>query len=238
MMEADDTISEWKTQCEEQLSKADNCGARYQLAKDFNIKANNLWHDRNNELLGFLKQYYGEWARLSLYATTDRAEYENSIAAIKSQFLNVLAGLKCEYEVGCDKKEPEQGQVKMLPDFDEMHCTYKADIFIPPFTTMEFDCNRWKTEIGVEFNFGYGPKVSPYVKFEIENSLKTGRTTKATMEVGGEMAVEEEAVLGPLKAETVLKGGVGVELTGNEESVFVKGGAGMNYGSNNENDRS
>jgi hypothetical protein len=28
----------------------------------------------------------------------------------------------------------------------------------------------------------------------------------------------------------------GVELTGNEESVFVKGGAGMNYGSNNEND--
>lgn len=234
LVEASDMIKQWKEEYNEKLKKLEDCGSRFQAAAEINSKANSLWNDRNNQMLSFQKQFLGEWARLSLYAFEDNSEYEMNIASIKSRMLDLLIGLQCEFEVGCDKKEAEQGQVKNLPDFDAMHCTYKSDIFIPPFTTMEFDCNRWKTEIGVEFNFGYGPKLSPYVKFEIENSLKTGRTTKATMEVGGELGIDEEVKLGPLKAETVLKGGVGVELTGSEESVFVKAGAGMNYGSNNE----
>ncbi|PWT93272.1 MAG: hypothetical protein C5B54_02155 [Acidobacteria bacterium] len=230
MKDAEDTIKQWRTEYEEKLKDPGGCGGAYQLAKDFNVKANNLWHDRNNELLGFLKQYYGEWARLSLYATTDRSEYEFNIASIKSQFLDVLAGLKCEYEVGCDKKEPENKNAKELPDFDEMNCTYKQEIMIWPFTKMKFDCNKWTTEIGVELNFNYGLNVSPYVKFEIEENLRTGRTTKGTIEVGGESGIKgAELELGPLKGEAVIKGGAGIELTEHGiESVYIKGGVGSN----------
>lgn len=234
MEAAVDTIKKWKDEYNNKVYKLEECQSKLDAATEFNEKANKLWIERKNEKLTFQKIFLGEWARLSLYAFTDRSEYELNIAKIKAAIINSLLQLPCEFEVGCAKADPEPPGKIMLPDFDEMNCTYKSNIFIPPFTTMEFDCNKWKTEIGVEFNFGYGPKVSPYLKFEIENSLKTGRTTKATMEVGGELGIEEEAVLGPLKAETVLKGGVGVELTGSEESVFIKGGAGMNYGSNNE----
>jgi hypothetical protein len=215
---------------------ADGCGARLSQARSFNVQANTLWHERYNEYMTFLKEFLGEQARLTLYASTDRSEYELNIALIKAFFLSALLEIRCEFEVGCLTTDPpENVHSKELPDFDELNCTYQDEIFIPPFTTMKFECNKMSTNFEISPSFNYREGVSPYLKFGWEENLNTGRITKGTVEVGGELGVsaghQEGLIFGPIRAEAKVEGGIGVEITEHGiEEVYIKAGSRSDIG--------
>ena len=212
------------------------CATRVSFARNFNVQANTLWHERYNEYLTFLKEFLGEQARLSLYSCTDRSEYELNIALIKAFFLSALLEIRCEFEVGClTTGPPENVHSKELPDFDELNCTYQDEIFIPPFTTMKFECNKMSTNFEISPSFNYREGISPYLKFGWEENLSTGRITKGTVEVGGELGVSaghhEGTIFGPIRAEAKVEGGIGVEITEHGiEEVYIKAGSRSDIG--------
>lgn len=232
MMAAGDSVGKWKEEFNQAFQNAkDDCAARLAAATNFLLKANTLWHVRNNEWLTFQKEYSSSKARLYLYAFTDRSVYELAIATMKSGFLSYIAGLPCEFEVGCVTREADDRiSGKKLPDFDEMNCNYRDEIFIPPFTTIIIECNKMTTEFYISPEFNYGPEVSPYLKVGWEENLNTDKITKSTVEIGAEMGLGG-AEFGPLKAELKAEGGVGIEFTEHGiEEVYIKGGARVDVG--------
>jgi len=224
LRDAEVTIDQWR---EEYYKQPGDCGTRLSLAREFNSKANNLWHERNNELLTFLKQYLGEQARLNLYSCTDRSEYEQNIALIKGYFLESLNQLRCEFEVGClESDPPENRHGKELPDFDEMNCQYKDEITIPPFTKMTFECNKMTTEFDIDTELGLK------IKFGMEENLNSDKITKGTLEIGVE-AGTDVAKFGPVGAELKGELGVGVEITSEGvQEVYIKGSSTIDVAGN------
>jgi tetratricopeptide (TPR) repeat protein len=219
MMIAGDTIGKWRD--EYQKSLPDDCAGRRAAADAFNAKANTLWHQRNSEWITFQKQFLGEQARLSLYAYTDRSEYELIIAVIKSHFLSYLAGLQCEFEVGCIKTEPEKPGGKILPDFDEMNCQYKTELAIPYFEkifSIKVECNKMTTEFDVK-----------YLKGSLEENLANGKY-HGTVEVQGKIGSDKQKY-GPIEIGTQIKAGAGVDFNeGGIQDVYVTGKVGVKAG--------
>ena len=203
-----------------------DCGVLKSLATVFNVKANTILQQTNNELLSFCKEFFNIWSNLSLFAATDKSLYDLWIATIKKKLLGYLFNLQHENEVGCIPTKPEQGKMGALPDFDEMHCTYKSRIFIPPFTTIDINCNKMTTEFEIDL------KLIPKTKIKLEDDLKSGKTTKGTIEIGYSKTIDK-VDLGPLKAEAKAEVAVGVELTeAGLSDVYVKGGVKGKIGTN------
>lgn len=234
--EAGDSINKWKAEYNEIYRNTVDCEARKGLATSFLSKANTLWQQRNSELMTFQKEILNAEARLAWYANADRSLYELELASIKEAFLGLLGNLRCEYEVGCMLTEPDKPAGKVLPDFDSVNCTYHQKIFIPPFTTMEFECNKMTTNFKLGIDFNYGPEVSPYIKFGFTENLTNNTTitpsniTKATVEVGAETG-SGKILSGMQEAEAKAEGGIGIEFTPEGvESVYVKVGAKVDVG--------
>src|SRR5258705_1680904 len=135
------------------------------------------------------KAYYNSLARLALYTSTDRVEYEFIIESSKAGFLTVLQGLHCAFEVGCIPSTIiVQGQSKALPDFDSVNCQYKDEIYIPPFTVIKTECNIMTTtvDVGTETLFkGFELKI----KLGMVENLNSGKITKGTLEIGAEAGI-------------------------------------------------
>jgi hypothetical protein len=231
MYAAGDTIEKWRNDYNKSKNKVADCEPQLALATSFNMKANTLWHLRNNESLDFQKEYLNALARLSLCATTDRSLYELNIATIKSSFLSSLGGLNCEFEVGCGKSETDKKPAgKILPDFDEMNCQYKTELSIPyaeKYFSIKVECNKMTTKFDVK-----------YVKGSLEENLANGKY-KGTVEVQGKIGKDMmplgpidyiEHVLnpvgpdGPFQVGTEIKAGAGVDFTeGGIQDVYVTG---------------
>jgi hypothetical protein len=228
---ASDTIQNWK----DELQKAyealgydpqnpdKNCGPIRTLATTFLQKANTLRQQRNAELLSLLKQKLNAEARLSLYGTYDESLYKLAIANIKLDFLLFLGNLHCEFQVGCIKSEVPKPKGKVLPDFDEMNCTYKDSIYIFPFTFMKFECNKMRTEFDISPNFNYREGLSPYIKLGWDENFNTGKITKANIEIGAEVGIDEVSI-GPVKAESKIEGGIGVEISRGDVGPYTTHG--------------
>ncbi len=222
IMAADDTIRKWRVEYNEammQLMKSSNgenmCPQRKALATSFNMKANILWHQRNNEWLDFHKEYLNTEARLLLCATIDRSLYELGIANIKSTFLTCLAGLRCELEVGCILSEPEKPMGKVLPDYDEMNCQYKTELSIPyarKIFSIKVECNKMTTDFDLKF-----------IKGSLDENLATGKY-KGRVEIEQKIG-SDDVRLGPVKmGGAKLSAGAGVEFTeGGIQDVYITG---------------
>jgi hypothetical protein len=177
-----------------------------------------MWHERNDEMLTFYKEFLGEQARLNLYSCTDRSEYELNMAMIKAQFLGGLVG-RCEFEVGCIPKEtPDRPHGKVLPDFDETNCQYKTELSIPYFEksfNIKVECNKMTTQFDAKF-----------VKGSFEENFATGGY-HGTVEIQGRVGSDKERY-GPIQLSTEVKAGAGIEFTeGGIQDVFVTAKAGV-----------
>jgi len=107
-----------------------------------------------------------------------------------------------------------------------MHCTYKSRIFIPPFTKIDIDCNKMTTEFEIDL------KLIPKTRIRLEDDLKSGKTTKGTIEIGYSKTIDK-VDLGPLKAEAKAEVAVGVELTqAGFSDMYVKAGVKGKIGTN------
>lgn len=227
MKVAKDTIEKWREDLKIGLQNSKSCEASYDLATSFNSRANTLWQQRNSELLSFAKQVFNARANYYLYAATDQLQYEMEVISIKQTLLNHLSNLNCEFEVGCfPSKGLKKANKKNLPDFDSINCKYKSEILVPPFMIITIECNRMKTEFDFDSQFGFK------LKGEIEENLATGKYTKGTVEFGYSKSVDK-MTYGPLKFESKLELGVGIEFTGSGKSdVYIKGGAKTKFGTN------
>ena len=215
MYAAGDTIEKWRNEYNKSKNEVADCEPQLALATSFNMKANTLWHLRNNELLDFQKEYQNAAARLSLCATTDRSLYELDIATIKSSFLNSLGGLRCEFEVGCGKGEDEKKPAgKILPDFDEINCQYKPELSIPyaeSVFSIKVECNKMTTKFDLK-----------YVKGSLEENLANGKY-HGIVEVQQTVGSDKEK-FGPIEIGPSIKAGATVEFTeGGIQDVSVSG---------------
>jgi hypothetical protein len=222
IMETDDTIQKLKADYNRALQGVDDCGARKGLAASFNIEANTLWHERNNEWLNFQKEYLNAQARLFLCAFPDRSVYELNVATIKAFFLSYLANLRCEFEVGCTLSEPEQPPGKILPDYDEVNCQYKTELSIPyaqKLFSIKVECNKMTTEFDLK-----------YVKGSLEENLANGKyhgRVEVEQKIGS-----DDFRLGPVKmGGAKISAGAGVEFNeGGIQDVYVTGKAQIKAG--------
>jgi hypothetical protein len=169
-----------------------------------------------------LKGYYNTMARLVLYTSTDNSEYQMLIETIKRDVLSTLAGLPCEFEVGCvPSTTQQQGQIKPLPDFDSLTCQYKDEIYIPPFTVIKTECNIMTTtvDVGTETLF---KAFELKIKLGMVENLNSGKIIKGTLEISAEAGIVHGNI-GPIKGE--IKGGLGagIEITRDGvKEVYIK----------------
>ena len=224
MYAAGDSIEKWREDYNKAilaLGKEPSCGAKLALASDFNMKANNLWHQRNNEWLNFQKEFLNSEARLFLCATTDRSVYEMNIAKIKAAFISYLGGLSCEFEVGCIKQEVSKSSGKILPDFDEMNCQYKTELSIPyaeKLFSIKVECNKMTTKFDVK-----------YLKGSLEENLANGKY-HGIVEVQQKIGSDKEQY-GPIEIGTQVKVKGTVEFTeGGIQDVSVGAEVGVKAG--------
>lgn len=227
MKEAEDSVDKWHIEYHTAVNAhkeynntrgiPGDCGVLKSLAVAFNTKSNTLWQQRNSELLSFHKQFLNTWSNLSLYAATDKSQYDLWIATIKKGFLGQLGNLHHETEVGCMPATPEEQHGKILPDFDSLTCQYKDEIFIPPFTTIKTECNKMSTEFDIDTELGLKIKVG------WEEDLNRNKITKGTLELGVEAGVDDH--LGPIKGELKAEAGIGIEVTETGvKEAFIKAG--------------
>lgn len=203
----DEQIGIWKEEYNTALKNVDECGAKKDLATAYLSNANGLRQQFNGNWMSFQKQVMNSHAGLSLYANADRSNYLLSLAVSKVVFLGQLAGMQCEFEVGCSKTDPPPPTGRgLLPDFDELNCQYKDTIFIPPFTTIKTECNKMSVEFDIDTETGLK------VKAGWEENLNTGKFTKGSLELGFEISPELPN-LGPLQPELKVEGAIGLEFT-------------------------
>ncbi len=150
----DEQIGIWKEEYRNAVKDLKDCGARKDLATAYLSKANVLRQQFNGNWMSFQKQVINSSAGLSLYANSDRSNYLLAIAKMKHDFLSNLAGLQCEFEVGCLMTDPPPTGRGALPDFDSLTCQYSDEIFIPPFTTIKTRCNQMSVEFDIDTEFG------------------------------------------------------------------------------------
>jgi hypothetical protein len=221
MMAAGDTVERWRKEYNDAMANIESCGGRYDRASQFNAKANSLVHERNNELINFYEEFFNQQAKLFLCSTTDRSIYDLNISVLKSSFLTVLQGLRCEFEVGCDKPEEYKPMGKILPDYDEMNCQYKTELSIPyaeKYFSIKVECNKMTTKFDAK-----------YLKGSLEENLANGKY-KGTVEIEGKIGSDKEQI-GPIEMGTQVKAGAGVEFTeGGIQDVYVSGKAGVKAG--------
>lgn len=223
MMAAGDTIQKWKEVYNKALQATEDCGAKFGLATTFNANANALWNQRNDEWLNFHKQYLNQQSHLVLCAFTDASLYKLNMLNIKETFLITLAGLRCEFEVGCTPSEPERPMGKILPDFDEMNCQYKTDLTLSVPGKKNFsinvECNKMTTEFDLKF-----------IKGSLEENLATGKY-KGRVELEQKIG-SDDFKLGPVKMGTAkLSAGAGVEFNeGGIQDVYITGSASLKAG--------
>lgn len=86
----DDTISKWRTDFDNAMKNLEGCGARKDAATTFVSNSNRLNQQWNTKYLNVLKAYYNELARLALYSSTNRSEYELLVESSKAKFLTAL----------------------------------------------------------------------------------------------------------------------------------------------------
>ncbi len=219
--QAADSNNKWKTDFDEAMKALKECGPKKDAATNYLSKTNLLYQQINTKYINMAKAYYNSLARLALYSSTDRVEYEFIIESSKAGFLTMLEGLHCAFEVGCvPSKVSVQGQSKELPDFDSVNCQYKDEIYIPPFTVIKTECNIMTTtvDVGTETLFkGFELKI----KLGMVENLNSGKITKGTLEIAVESGIEGH--VGPVKGE--IKGGLGAGIEINSDGkkeVYIK----------------
>ena len=202
----DEQIDIWKEEYNNAIKNVDDCGARKDLATAYLSKANVLRQQFNGNWMSSMKQVMNSQAGLSLYANADRSNYLLAIAVIKSHFLTQLAGLQCEFEVGCITTDPPPNGRGPLPDFDSLTCQYSDEIFIPPFTTIKTRCNHMRVEFDINTELGLKVKVG------WEENLNSGQMTKGSLELGFEGGPKLPN-LGPFQPGLKIEGAMGIEFT-------------------------
>ena len=211
-----DTITRLRQAYMNALQTTEGCGARKQLATNFNSSANQLLQQWNAKWMAFNKDIVNWAARLSLYAFADRSLYLLNMEDIKEKFLMTLLGLQCEFEIGCLQVDPAAPQGRQLPDYDSLTCEYTDVIYIPPFTKMTFRCNIMTTEFDVDTKTGLK------LKYRMEENLNAGRINQASMELSYERSIDGQ--LGPLAGELSAAAAVGVNIDSQGISEgYVKG---------------
>ena len=233
MMESGALVEQLRNDYSLAIQNSKSCEARFAAATTFNSTANELWQQRNTELLTLEKEFLNARANYSLYASLDPSIYEQDILNIKFEILNFLSSLNHENEIGCmPPKDIPSPHGKELPDFDEMNCQYKTELSIPyaeKIFSIKVECNKMMTDFDLV-----------YLKGSLEENLAHG-TYHGEVEIRGE-AGEDPATFGPLQMGAKLEAGVGVKF-GNEragvkfseggiEDVFVFGEAGIGAGPN------
>jgi uncharacterized protein YbcI len=203
-------------------NEKENCGGKFAAATTFNSKANELWQQRNTELLTLEKEFLNARSNYSLYASLDPSIYEQDILNIKLDILGFLSSLRHENEVGCmPPKDIPKPHGKTLPDFDEMNCHYKTELSIPYAEknfSIKIECNKMTTNFDLK-----------YVKGSIEENLAHG-TYKGTVEIQGKIGSDKQQY-GPIELGTQVKAAVGVDFTeGGIQDVYVSGKVGVKAG--------
>ena len=115
-------------------------------ATAFMVAANTIWHDVQTEWVKFQKLINTEFISHYMFAALDPSLFELEKAEIKRGFLALLGGLYYEFEPVCTNAQQNNvHQSKVLPDFDELNCKYKDDIWIPGWR-FTIECNKMTTE--------------------------------------------------------------------------------------------
>jgi len=224
MKESAAIIEQLRNDYELAIKNAKDCGPKLAAATKFNSKVNELWQQRNAELLTLEKEFLNARANYSLYASLDPSIYEQDILNIKLGLLNLLSSLNHVNEIGCaPQKDNPKPQGKNLPDFDEMNCQYKTELSIPYLEKMfsiKVECNRMMTDFDLI-----------YLKGSLDENLAHG-TYHGEVEIRGE-AGEDPETFGPLQMGAKIEAGAGVKFSeGGVEDAFVFGEAGIGAGPN------
>jgi hypothetical protein len=208
-----DSVKKWKEEYNKAWGNATSCEVKFDLATQFNTKANSLWQAVNSQLLSFMKQDVNARSNLYLYVTTDQSMYDLEIVNIKLGVLNFLSDLHHEFEVGCfPTEEQKKPGGKKLLDFDSVNCQYHDEFSIGYFTRFKFECNKMTTKFHLGLDFNYGPEVSPYLDYSLEENLNTSQIVKQSLEIGAEIGADKLLQQGGIhEAEAKAEGAIGVE---------------------------
>ncbi|HEY6503438.1 MAG TPA: hypothetical protein VIZ28_05630 [Chitinophagaceae bacterium] len=207
-----DSLRQWRRDFGEAMKNLESCGAKKDAATTYLSKANLVHQQINTKTLNLIKAHNNTLVRLVQYTSTAGPEYQLMIESFKAGMLTFLSGMQCDIEVGCvPSTTTPQSRNKPLPDFDQVNCEYKDEIYIPPFTVIKTECNIMTTEIdfGTEVLF---PEFEVKIKLGMTENLNSGKITKGTIQIGVEAGIDGN--IGPVKGE--LKGGIaaGIEVTG------------------------
>jgi tetratricopeptide (TPR) repeat protein len=218
LMQASATIGTWRTEYNNALKNTDDCGARKNLATEFNGKANALNEQLNTRMMTLQKQFINTAATYSLYAYTDRSLYELALTDLKIKFLLYLKGLHCDFEVGCIPTDPPAQQGKVLPDFDEQNCQYKTELSLGKYFNIKVECNKMTTAFDVKI-----------LKGSLEENLATGKYN-GSVEIQVKIGSDKMPV-GPIEVGTSVKAGAGVDFTESGiKDIYVTGEAQVKAG--------
>jgi hypothetical protein len=238
-MAALDSVKKWKEEYSKALANASSCEAKFDLATQFNSKANTLWQAVNSQLLSFTKQSVNASVNLYSYVATDQSMYELEMVNLKLGVLNFLSDLHHENEVGCfpaeDSKKPTG---KGLPDFDSVNCQYRDSFSIGYFTRFKFECNKMTTKFHLGIDFNYGLEITPYVDITFQEDLTNNthimpsHVVKSSFEIGAEIGADKLIQPGGIhEAEAKMEGAIGVEFEhGHLEGAYVKANAKVDFG--------
>jgi tetratricopeptide (TPR) repeat protein len=212
-----ETMPEW-TKEYHKASNGVGCPVLTDISVGYMVKANTAWHEMNNELLTFYKEWINTKVHYLMYANSGLPDYELQLAAAKNIFLDALYQQAYVFGTVCKEQEPGLRPKDSLPDFDEVNCRYKDELFIPPFTTIKTECNKMSTEFDIDTELGVK------IKLGWDEDLNSGKITKGTLELGYEGGIEGH--LGPVKAELKGEGAIGIEVTQEGvKEVYIKGSA-------------
>lgn len=202
-MSAGDSVSKWREEYNRAIKNVVSCGARKGLATTFMSKSNLFWQQMNAKMLSLQKQILNASANYILYAYSDRSLYELVLTKLKIGFLTYLAGMHCEFEVGCLQTDAPESQRGPLPDFDEMNCEYKTELSVPylqKYFSIKVECNKMMTTFDAKF-----------IKGSLDENLATGKY-KGTVEIEGKIGSDKISV-GPVEVGSSVKAGAGVDFT-------------------------
>jgi TolA-binding protein len=183
------------------VGQVKTCAARNALLDELLSNANQIWQDYKVEFLAAKKRYFDEALIHQLYSRPIPQDlWEMELTKAKIDLLSELGGIKFVDMLPCidNEKKEEEKKHGELPDFDELHCNYKTDIWIPGWR-YTIECNKMTTECDLVI-----------IRGSMEENLNTGNIIKGHADIGVSKSLGTKS-LGPIAAEVKVESGLFIE---------------------------
>ncbi|MGE5108187.1 MAG: tetratricopeptide repeat protein [Sphingobacteriales bacterium] len=197
-------------------AKVEKCSAKNAINNELISIINPIWQDYKLEFLKLKKRFFNDALIHQMYSRPLPPNlWEMELTKYKIDFLSELRGISFVEILPCieEGKTEEDIMPMQLPDFDDLHCNYVTDIWIPGWR-YTIKCNKMTTECDLVI-----------IRGNMEENLRTGKIIKGHADIGVSKSLGTKHV-GPVSAEVKLEAGVFVEW-GNDGVSDVGGSAGI-----------